>query len=106
MRTVWDISNNKEKAELAYGKHPTQKPLRILKRIINLTSREGDIMLTPFSGSGSECVAAKMTGRKYIGIELDDSYCEIAANRLKHVEKNENQLGQLRLSLFEGETAE
>lgn len=106
MRTVWDISNNKEKAELAYGKHPTQKPLRILKRIINLTSREGDIMLTPFSGSGSECVAAKMTGRKYIGIELDDSYCEIAANRLKHVEKNENQLGQLRLSLFESETAE
>ena len=54
MRTVWDISNNKEKSELAYGKHPTQKPIRILKRIINLSSREGDIMLTPFSGSGSE----------------------------------------------------
>ncbi len=106
MRTVWDISNNKEKTELAYGKHPTQKPLRILKRIINLTSREGDIMLTPFSGSGSECVAAKMTGRKYIGIELDDSYCEIAANRLNHVEENENQMGQLRLSLFESEDAE
>ena len=62
MRTVWDISNNKEKSELIYGKHPTQKPIRILKRIIKLASSEGDIMLTPFSGSGSECVAAKMTG--------------------------------------------
>lgn len=105
MRTVWDISNNKEKSELAYGKHPTQKPVRILKRMIKLASRPGDIMLAPFSGSGSECVAAKMTGRKYIGIEIDDSYCEISANRLEHVEQNGDQLGQLRLSLFEsGET--
>lgn len=106
MRTVWDISNNKEKSELAYGKHPTQKPIRILKRMIKLASREGDIILTPFSGSGSECVAAKMTGRKYIGIELDNSYCEIAANRLNHAEENEEQLGQLSLSLFESETTE
>ena len=106
MRTVWDISNNKEKRELAYGKHPTQKPIRILKRIIKLSSREGDIMLTPFSGSGSECVAAKMTGRKYIGIELDDSYCKIATNRLNHVEENEDQLGQLSLSLFESEATQ
>lgn len=105
MRTVWDISNNKEKSELAYGKHPTQKPIRILKRVIQLTSREGDVMLTPFSGAGSECVAAKMTGRKYIGIELDHSYCEIAAERLKHVEGNEDQLGQLSLNLLESEAA-
>ena len=88
MRTVWDISNNKEKYELAYGKHPTQKPVRILKRMIKLASREGDIILTPFSGSGSECVAAKMTGRKYIGIETDKSYCELAEMRLKHIEEN------------------
>lgn len=105
MRTVWDISNNKEKSELAYGKHPTQKPIRILKRMIKLASREGDIMLTPFSGSGSECVAAKMTGRKFIGIELDNTYCEIAVNRLAHVKENEDQLGQLSLSLYESEAA-
>lgn len=105
MRTVWDISNNKEKFELAYGKHPTQKPIRILKRMIKLASREGDVMLTPFSGSGSECVAAKMTGRKYIGIELDKSYCEIATDRLNHVEENEDQLGQLSLTLLESGSA-
>ncbi len=103
MRTVWDISNNKEKSELAYGKHPTQKPIRILKRMIKLASKEGDIILTPFSGSGSECVAAKMTGRKYIGVELDNSYCKIAYNRLNNVVENEEQLGQLSLKLFESE---
>ena len=105
MRTVWDISNNKEKSELMYGKHPTQKPIRILKRMIKLASRENDIMLTPFSGSGSECVAAKMTGRNFIGIELDNSYCEIARTRLAHIEENEDQLGQLRLNLYQGGVA-
>lgn len=106
MRTVWDISNNKKKSELAYGKHPTQKPVRILKRMIKLASKEGGIMLAPFSGSGSECVAAKITGRKYIGIELDNAYCEIAATRLAHAAENEEPLGQLSLNLFESEAAE
>ena len=95
MRTVWDIRNNKDKSELKYGKHPTQKPIRILKRMIKLSSKEGDIMLTPFAGSGSECVAAKMCGREYIGFEVDKAYCEIAEERLRHVELNEDSLGQL-----------
>ena len=47
-----------------------------------------------------------MTGRKYIGIELDNSYCEIATDRLNHVEENEDQLGQLNLGLFESEATE
>lgn len=106
MRTVWDISNNKEKSELAYGRHPTQKPLRILKRMIRLASKEGDVMLTPFAGSGSECVAAKMTGRDYIGVELEQDYCAIAAERLRHVEKNEDQLGRPAGNLFEREAAQ
>lgn len=86
MRTVWDLSNNKQKDELKYGKHPTQKPVKILTRMIKLSSKEGDIMLTPFSGAGSECVAAKMTGRHYIGFELEESYCKIAEERLQHTE--------------------
>ncbi|HOW23790.1 MAG TPA: site-specific DNA-methyltransferase [Sedimentibacter sp.] len=84
MRTVWDISNNKEKRELEYGKHPTQKPLRILKRMIQLSSREGDVMLTPFSGAGSECLAAKELGRSYVGYEVDPQYVDIAHKRLEH----------------------
>lgn len=91
MRTVWDISNNKEKRELEYGKHPTQKPLRILKRMIQLSSREGDIMLTPFSGAGSECVAAKELGRNYLGYEIDPQYVDITHKRLENAILN-NQM--------------
>ena len=86
MRTVWDISNNKDREEIAYGKHPTQKPIRLLKRMINLSSKEGDLMLTPFSGAGSECVAAKSLGRLYIGFELEEEYCRIAETRLEHTD--------------------
>lgn len=84
MRTVWDISNNKEKEELLYGKHPTQKPIRILERIIRLSSKSGDLVFTPFAGAGSECVAAKKCGRQYLGFEIDKNYCSIAEKRLFH----------------------
>ena len=83
MRTVWDIPNNKEKRELEFGKHPTQKPLRLLKRIINISSREGDICLSPFSGAGSECLAAKELNRNFIGFEIEKEYYEISLKRLK-----------------------
>ena len=92
MRTVWCLSNNKSKDELQYGKHPTQKPLKILKRMIRLSSKEGDIMLTPFSGAGSECVAAKMTGRHYIGFETDPEFCRIAEKRLQNTQSEAVQM--------------
>ena len=82
MRTVWDISNNKKTVELKYGKHPTQKPVKILARIIKLSSQIGNVVLVPFSGAGSECVAAKITGRRYIGFEIEKKYCDISKERL------------------------
>ena len=99
MRTVWDIPNNKKKEELLYGKHPTQKPIKILKRMIKLSSKPGQVMLTPFAGAGSECVAAKATGRRYIGFEIEESYCDIARTRLHHTNPNEDVLGQLSFQL-------
>lgn len=92
MRTVWDMSNNKDREEIKYGKHPTQKPIKVLARIIKLASKPGDIMLTPFSGAGSECVAAKLTGRHYIGFELEEEYCRISEERLYHVEFEAEQI--------------
>ena len=92
MRTVWDLSNNKKTDELKYGKHPTQKPIKILTRMIKLSSKEGDIMLTPFSGAGSECVASKLCGRHYIGFEIEKEYCDISEKRLANIEKDSKQL--------------
>jgi site-specific DNA-methyltransferase (adenine-specific) len=85
MRTVWDIPNNKNREEIKFGKHPTQKPLKVCERIISLTSKEGDLVLSPFSGAGTECVAAKRLNRHYIGFEIDPNYVKIAGERLSNV---------------------
>lgn len=70
----WTYSGNKL--------HPTQKPLGILIPLIKSFSNFGDVVLDPFAGSGSTCVAAKAMGRNYIGIELDKKYHTLAVNRL------------------------
>ncbi len=79
---VWtfNIISGKENTD-----HPTQKPLKIIKRIINTSSREGDLVLDPFMGSGTTAIACKELGRKYIGFELEKEYCDIAEERLKEV---------------------
>ena len=82
MRTVWDLPNNKPRHELAYGRHPAQKPVRMARRFIRLSSGPGGICLVPFAGSGSECVAACEEGLSYIGFEVEPRYAEIARNRL------------------------
>lgn len=65
--------------------HPTQKPLSISERIVRHFSNEEEIVLVPFSGSGSECVAAKTLGRKYIGFELNQDYIDISNKRLGEI---------------------
>lgn len=82
LRTVWDIPNNKDRRELAHGKHPAQKPLRLLKRMLEISARPGDIVLAPFAGSGSECVAAKELGIHFLGFESDPAYLNICKQRL------------------------
>lgn len=103
MRTVWELSNNKKREELQYGKHPTQKPIKILTRMIKLSSHTNDIMLTPFSGAGSECVAAKMTGRHYIGLEIEKEYCDISEERLSHTRLEKEQMNIFQMSIGESQ---
>jgi adenine-specific DNA-methyltransferase len=62
--------------------HPTQKPIEALLPLIKAFSRPGNTVLDPFCGSGTTCVAARMLGRQYIGIELDPTYAEVAQKRL------------------------
>lgn len=64
-------------------KHPTIKPLHIIKNFIINSSTEGDIVLDPYIGSGTTAVAAKELKRHYIGIEKEEKYCKIANERLK-----------------------
>lgn len=66
--------------------HPTQKPLSISKRIVNHFSNPDELIIVPFAGSGSECVAAKMAKRHFIGFELNPNYVEIANSRITSAE--------------------
>jgi site-specific DNA-methyltransferase (adenine-specific) len=82
MRSVWSIPAPKTE-EKVNGKHPTQKPLDLLKRIIIASTNENDIVLDPFCGSGTTGVACKDVGnRLFIGIEIEKEYCDMARKRL------------------------
>ena len=65
--------------------HPTQKPVALLERLIKSYSREGGTVLDCFMGSGSTGVACRNTGRRFVGMELDDKYFEIARRRIEAV---------------------
>ena len=80
MTDVWKIPAVSSWEKLQ-GKHPTQKPLRLLYRIILASTNEGDTILDPFSGSGTTGIAANLLGRKYIGIEQDRNFCDLAQRR-------------------------
>ena len=82
MRTVWDIPNNKAAGEMAAGKHPTQKPLKLIKRMIQLSAVPEQIIFSPFTGSGTDCLAAKELGMHYLGFEMMPEYVELAKRRL------------------------
>ncbi len=83
MRSVWSIPTP-QKQEKLYGKHPTQKPLALLARIILATTNEDDIIFDPFMGSGTTGVAAKKLNRSFTGIELEPEYFNIANKRINY----------------------
>ena len=66
--------------------HPTQKPFGVMQWILERYSKSGDLILDPFCGSGTSCVAAKTLGRRYIGIDISQEYCEMARQRLVAVD--------------------
>lgn len=77
-------SLNSDKAgAVSKNNHPTVKPIKLMAYLITLGSRKGDIVLDPFVGSGTTCIAAKRLKRKWIGIEKDPEYCKIAEARIK-----------------------
>lgn len=83
---VWDIPNLVGKKRESTD-HPTQKPIKLFKRIVKMCSNEGDLILDPFIGSGTTGVAAKALDRDFIGFEKNEDYVEIARERLSKVQK-------------------
>lgn len=94
MKDVWEFNCDEPvildlattpKREKNCGYHPTQKPIALLDRLIRASTKEGDIILDPFNGSGTTGIVATMLKRKYLGIDIDDNYLKISKNRYMEV---------------------
>src|SRR3990167_4364320 len=86
MRSVWSLGTPKPE-EKKYGKHPTQKPLDLLNRIVIASTNKGDVILDPFAGSSTTGVAAAINDRKFVGIDLEKKYLELSKKRFYDVRK-------------------
>ena len=73
--------------ERLHGRHPTQKPLRLVRRALVACTREGELVFDPFCGSGTTAVAAKELGRFFVGAELEREFCALAARRIGAAER-------------------
>jgi len=82
MKTVWSL-NAPRRQEKQFGKHPTQKPIALLERIIQASTNSGDLVFDPFSGSATTGVASIQQGRRFVGCELERNFLSIASDRLK-----------------------
>jgi len=86
MRSVWSITTPTE-SEKVYGKHPTQKPLALLDRVVLSSTNPGDVVLDPFCGSATTGVSSLVNNRKFIGVDSDANYLKkLAIPRLKDAE--------------------
>lgn len=72
--------------EKKYGKHPTQKPLAVLSRIILASTQKGAWILDPFAGSSTTGIAANLLGRRFLGIDKEQEFLEISRNRKLEIE--------------------
>lgn len=82
MRRASVLRFNRLSGDHQVNRHPTEKPIMLLRELIEASSQFSDVVLDPFMGSGSTLVAAQLEGRRAIGIEIDENYCRIAAERL------------------------
>ena len=91
---IIDVPNKKTKDENGNNLHDTEKPVELMKILVENSSQEGEIVLDPFLGVGTTALACKELNRKFIGIELDENYFEIAQNRINNTynELNNNKI--------------
>lgn len=91
LRDVWDFPScqgpERIKGKNGRSAHPTQKPLKLFRRLVEMSTREGDLILDPFIGSGTTAIASEELGRRWIGIDNNSEYIEIANRRLNKVKQ-------------------
>ena len=83
-KDVWESSLTKP-SEKKQGKHPTQKPIEILEKLILASTDEGDLILDPFNGSGTTGIAASRLNRKYIGIDTEKEFLDLTIRRKDNI---------------------
>lgn len=84
MRSVWSI-NTVNKSEKVHGKHPTQKSLKLLERIVLSSTNEDDLVLDPFTGSSTTGIACVKHGRRFIGIDTEKDYLDLSIKRFHDI---------------------
>ena len=82
MKSVWRFTSPSN-AEKIYGKHPTQKPLALVGRCIEASTKPGDFVFDPFAGSSTTGVAALRLNRKFCGVELEKDFIALSIQRLQ-----------------------
>ena len=87
MRSVWEIKTTPQ-SEKIFGKHPTQKPKELLKRIILASTNKGDLILDPFTGSSTTGIASALNNRKFVGIDMEKDYLELSKKRFLDLKIN------------------
>lgn len=86
MGNVW-IAPSTDKREKVHGFHPTQKPLSVITKLLYASSRESDLVLDPFCGTGTTGLAAYKNGRDFIGIDFTKEYLDIVVRRFEHLKR-------------------
>jgi len=90
MRSVWHIPLTPQ-SEKVHGKHPTQKPIELLKRIISSSTEPNAVILDPFVGSGTTGVVASMLDRKFIGVDKEKEFLNLTKKRIKALKTKGNK---------------
>lgn len=85
MRSVWSMGTPKG-GEKKFGKHPTQKPIHLLNRVVLASTNKGDLIVDPFTGSSTTGIAAYLLGRRFIGIDVEKKYLDISIHRFEDLD--------------------
>jgi site-specific DNA-methyltransferase (adenine-specific) len=86
MRSVWSIGTPKPD-EKKFGKHPTQKPVELLKRIVLASTNKGDLIVDPFAGSSTTGIVANLHGRNFIGIDTEKKFLDLSVKRFEDLNR-------------------